>query len=109
MLRISIFIFSLALSSSVLAQGIFHKTKIDMVYPYSSGYIYVGIDTENEACENENKFYRLEEGKAGVTEIALNRIYSALLAAAAQQNDVEIVFEPAADKHCYLSRLKVFY
>ena len=99
----------LIISGNVLAQQIFHKTKIDMIYPFSDGKVYVGIDTENEACKNTNEFYRLAIGEAGVTEEAMGKIYSAMLAAAAQQNQVEIIFEPKADGHCYISRLKIFY
>lgn len=97
------------LSSTVSAAEIFHKTKIDMVYPFKDGKIYVGIDVEHDSCTNANKFYRVEVGRAGVTEEAVDRIYSAILVAAAQQNQVEIIFEPASDGQCYISRLKVFY
>ncbi|MCH2157278.1 MAG: hypothetical protein MK096_00670 [Oleiphilaceae bacterium] len=111
MKKYSLFIVSIILMYSDLAYSaeILHQTKIDMVYPFKDGKILVGIDTENNSCTNPNEFYRVEVGQAGVTEDAVDRIYAAILAAAAQQNQVEIIFEPSTDGQCYISRLKVFY
>jgi len=90
----------LLISETALTAEIFHKTKLDMVYPWKDGNFYLGIETEHESCTNANKFYRVWVDVGGVTEKGIDKIYSAALAAAAQGSEVEIIFEPNADGHC---------
>ncbi|PTY36453.1 hypothetical protein BGP77_03905 [Saccharospirillum sp. MSK14-1] len=105
----SFFLGLLFFISVTQADEIFHKARINMLYPYTDGYVYVGIDNEHGSCQHGYDYYRLEVGRVGVTEESIDRIYTAMLAAAAQGNQVEIVFEPSPDGNCYISRIKVFY
>ncbi len=96
------------LFSGVAKAGIWHQSKVDLVYPLANGDFIVGLVTENASCENSSGFYRVSVGQYDVTEEGANKMYSAVLTAASQKNDIEINFDSDSGQ-CYINRIKSFY
>lgn len=94
--------------SGLANAGIWHKSKVNIIYPLANGDFVIGLVTENSNCSNVNGFYRVYVDYYGVTSEGANKMYSAAIAAASQGKTIEINFDSDSGQ-CYINRLKSFY
>ena len=109
---IAICVVALSLAAqSAIATERWHSSTIAKVYPLASGDFIIMLDVNAPNCtatQTPYHYYHVEIGKNGMTADGLKLMYSAALAAAAQNLTIYIVYDDSTS-NCYVNRLQVFY
>ena len=98
----------MSFSFKVFAAGVWHSSTVNSVNPFATGSFAVTFKTDSSSCPNGSspKKYYVEVGQNGVTQEAINKMYSAFIAAGMAGKDVSIYFEDSSTG-CYINRLSV--
>lgn len=110
-MRISMEVFAtilfLGLATTAMAAPVWHTEKIERIYPYSDGSFVLIMANDSSACTStaSPKYYHVQIGQNGVTELGLKNMLSVAMFAAAAELNVSINFDDSTNQ-CYINRLQ---
>ncbi|TQV86651.1 response regulator receiver protein [Aliikangiella coralliicola] len=96
------------MSKTAFAAGVWHTSKIKMIYPLADGSVILTFKSDSASCTNAGipKHYQLKVNSNGVTETALNNIYSIAMLAFSTGKNLTIYFDDSTSS-CYINRMLI--
>ena len=100
------FVSAIVLLASMQAVGaqVWVNSKIGMVYPQSDGMVAIVLKNPSPECGNASDYMHIKVGEQGVTQDALDNMYSLVLLAAASERNIQINFESGSSA-CFINRM----
>ena len=110
LLRLPFFLCIFLPSLSALSADIWHQSKIARVYPHGDGSFVIIFRNDSDKCPSTNnpKYHYVRTGYNNVDETAVDKIYSAALAAATMEKEVSVNFDDSTSKY-FINRLIVHF
>lgn len=95
-------------STNSFGTAVWHGSTIKSIYPLADDSFILRLDVDSSSCQSAEspKYYYVKVGEQGVTQGALNRMYSAALAAGVAKKNVQIAYEDNSSS-CFINRLLV--